>query len=377
MSTSPPTGLPTVLTPNGSSQTILSKSQKSDIGTVTLLSSMAQTNEKLMQKEIEAVSAKYTAEHSSNMAEAESWRRVSKKVGDSSSFLSETSGRVRQMVSQLDSLILTVNRAEQSANANASPNFDGYAAGFDSMVRGLIDKAENGRSGNVNLLGRGEPTYSYQTSPSGQTAWVQGGYLGSDYSIIDDDGNKWVPDRQANLLRKYDSSTGEEIDAVNLRSGLEKVSLDTSTGALSFAIDADTAGRRDFTSASISRTGLRVMDSWLYDGLETSAGRTAALKDLNRVKATLELEMSRYEGARVMAAFYEGRANANAAGSKDEANQALLARAKAVKEVQDDFSRKFESTRDMVLGAMQIRQKFLELFGTSNGLTKALLDFNV
>lgn len=377
MSTIPPNGLPTVLTPGGSSPTILTKSEKSDVGALTLLSSMAQTNERLMQKQIEAVSAKYTADHSSNMAEADNWRRTSRKIGEATSFLSETAGRVRQMLSQVDSLISTVNKAGISAGTDPSTNFDGYASAFDSMVRGLSDKAEKGRANNVNLLGRGEPSYSYQTSPAGQTAWVLGGYLGSDYSITDDDGHKWVPDRESRLLRQYDLSTGDELQAVSMRSGLEVISHDTGTGALSFAIDADTVDRHEYTNATISRTGMKLMDAWLYDGLETDAGRTAALDDLYRVKATLELEMSRYEGARVMAAFYEGRANANASASKAEANEALLARAEAVKEVQEDFARKFESTRNTVLGAMQIRQKFLDMFGASSGLTKSLLDFHI
>lgn len=374
MSSIPPTGQPTVLTPNSGSQTVLSQNKKADIGTLTLLSSMAQTNEKLMQQKIKEVSAKYDYQESAATTEADNWKRVSRKIGDASSFLSETAGRVKQMLSQVESLASTVGKADQSAASDPTANFDGYASAFDSMARGLIDKAENGRGGQINLLGRGEPTYSYQVSTTVQTAWVQGGYLGSDYSITDDDGHRWVPDRSARLLRQYDKTSGEEIAAVSMRTGLDMISHNTDTGALSFAIDADTAGRHEYTNATITRTGLKLMDAWLYDGLSTEAGRQAAQSDLTKVKATLKLEASRYEGARIMAAFYESRANAHAADGKAEANEAMLERVKAIKKVQEEFSQQFETTRNQVLGAVQIRQKFLEMFGTSK-LTKSLLDF--
>lgn len=375
MATTPPTGTPTVLTPS-SSFTVLSRTSKTDIGTLTLLSSLAQTNQTQMQQKAEEVSAKYNSEISSNQADAERWKRVVGKIGAATTFISETMGRVKQMLTQVDSLTRTVNKADLSANADPGTNFDGYAAAFDSMVRGLVNTAKQGDTTKVNLLGSGEASFSYLTDTGTQTATVEGHSLASDYKIIDDDGKKWVPDRELRLLVQYDLSTGEKTGtSVSMRTGLELTSINTSTGALQFATNPDYVdARHDYTNSQISRTGLGLMDAWLYDGLTTDAGRARAAADLKTVRATLKLEVARYEGAMAMASFYEARAQKEVSTNKDEANTAILDRAKAVQKVQEDFNRQFENIRTQVSGAAVIRQKYLAMFGNT-GLTKTLLNF--
>ncbi len=65
---------------------------------------------------------------------------------------------------------------------------------------------------------------------------------------------------------------------------------------MTITVFAGTPAAKTFTG-TVTRDGLGVLDSFLYDGFTTAAGRSRAFDDLRAAKATIDAALVRFEDA--------------------------------------------------------------------------------
>ena len=165
-------------------------------------------------------------------------------------------------------------------------------------------------------------SFTYQITEAGASQTVAGQFLGTDYTITDTAGKIWVREGSfTKVLRRTDSVTGQPTgEFAAITGGIRLDSFNSTTDEVVFTIAPESADATQFTG-TLSRKGLGFLDAWLYDGLETSAGRDRAIVDIEKAKRTIDLELARYGSALTTAQFYEGRNGVrlnNFAGRIDE-----------------------------------------------------------
>lgn len=337
--------------------TVLSKLTSADFASATLLTQMGASFRERAEKVSDGIAGDYQQKINSVNMNADKWRKVEAEVGKATTKLSAVLGDAKYIRAKLDNMIQSINQATQVATGDT--NYEGYAATFDSLLKGMIDSAEKSDS-SVNLLGEGTSRYTFDTGINGETRTVNGSYLGSDYYITDTAGMRWQPDRVSKLLMRYSDYPNDPLpsDSANFETGLR---LDSISGdAVSFTTGPDTGNAQSF-SGTITRSGLEVMDSIFYDGLATDAGRTRALADLNAAKEAVNLEVSRYEAEITMAKFYENRAVAESRGITNETNNLLIENAQAVNKAQNALQLEFDAAQSKLARAMALKNDYANM----------------
>ena len=191
---------------------------------------------------------------------------------------------------------------------------------------------------------------------------VNSAYVGSNYHVVDDEGKYWALDRASKTLKRYNDYPDDPTSTVgNFQTGIRLDSL--SGDAITFTIAPDTATPQTF-SGTIYRSGLDVLDSWGYDGLSTSEGRTRALEDLNAAKAALDLEVRRYEVSLSMASFYESMADQAVEGYRDETNALMIEQAKAIQTEQSKLAREYQISTNSVAQALSLQNGYSNMLGS-------------
>lgn len=354
---------------------VLSNIKRSDYTSAVLLARMGEAQQKKAELATQRIGDGYQTKINAVNRAADRWRTVKDDVGVAVTQISATVGRLKSLLARLDGLLQTVTKAGQASD-QGTINFAGYAAAFDAAVKGIAQEASKTRDG-LNLLGRGEPTLTYNTAPTGTTASVQGANVGTDYTIEDTDGNRWVVDRNAGVLRQYgsypDSPTGK---MASLASGLRIDGL--SGDSVDFTIQPNTASPESF-SGTVQSDGLGVKDSWFYGGLASADNRARATADLKDARTALKLELQRYEVAVGVAKFYEDRAANEIGGLKEQNNAFLIQRAVELKKAQDRLSQEYRATTSSVAQALALKNRYQSLLAplANDRLTRALLSVTV
>ncbi|MGB0670021.1 MAG: hypothetical protein ACPGNT_00870, partial [Rhodospirillales bacterium] len=292
--------------------TILTQTSRSAVTANQLLGQLQTQQTKKLEDQTKSVQASYQTKINSVTREQDQWRSVKADVGEASSELSSTVGRLKSMRSRLDAEVLNINKLNTRISEGDTVNIDLYAYGFDATVKALDGIA---KSGSPRLTGDDNAKLSYKIDPYGQQSEVQGVALTSDYYIIDSNGDRWQLDRQGGNLKRYtDYPNGATSDVGGLKGGLQ---LDTLSGdQITFTINPNTADPKQF-SGTIKSSGSGLKDSWFYGNLASADNRTSALTDLKSARTAVELEIARYDVARTMAVFYETRANEEISGRRD------------------------------------------------------------
>jgi hypothetical protein len=83
-------------------------------------------------------------------------------------------------------------------------------------------------------------------------------------------------------------------------------SFDASTNAIGFTTSPSTAGAQSFTG-TLSKTGLGVGNAFIYDNLESQAGRDRAIADLESAKISVDQQLIRFKAALAQAQLSASR----------------------------------------------------------------------
>ncbi len=299
------------------------------------------------------------------------WLAVKKSVGKAASVIHATVGRAKAILGKIDAMILNVNKASQPTSGTTNTAM--YAASFDAAIKSIQSDVKNVRM-QPNMIGNYEPRLTYKTSPSGTMGSVQGAFIGNDYYITDSAGKRWVPDQNAKNLKRYDNYPSGATNKVGAFDG--GLRLDSISGdAIAFTIAPNTASPESF-SGTLSRKGLRIMNSWYYNALATDADRQKALSDLKSARVAVNLEIQRYELGASTATFYENRVNAEIRGIKSKVADEIIARAKELKISQDKLTQEFRNTQSIVAQSLALKNEYAKMLApiVNDKLTQALLN---
>lgn len=171
---------------------------------------------------------------------------------------------------------------------------------YDSQVTEINNEADAGGVG-FNLIGNinrtdGTPnTIEYRNDLGLGTSQLIGTYAGSDFRIEANDGTVWVPDLGSDLIEAYSAlggsaqkyTTGEGIEirkATSTRNGMELVSFDATTNAITVKISVVPHEAPITVTGTLERNGSGIMQSWFYNDFATQADRNRALADLTKAE---------------------------------------------------------------------------------------------
>lgn len=335
--------------------TVLSPYNARTFGNANLLAKMNSVFQNMASQKTQEINNSYQQEMNSIEMDAKRWKNISADIDNARAEIVDARNRAKGVLRFVNDMIRNVNKTEKNS-VNSGFFATGYAATFDSQLRSIESKVNDSRTGSMNLLGTFKPDFTFNVGIRGNTATVGGQYIGNEYYIIDSNNNRWQPDKTAKILKQYsvypDSPTSK---AGNFATGLQ---LDSISGnAITFTVGPGTASPEQFTG-TLYRSGTDIMDSWYYDGLSTSTGRTRALSDLANAKEALTLEVNRYNTSLTTTEFYASMVDASIKGYRSETNELLIKQARDVQEAQQDLAARFQAATGNVARSFAIRKQY-------------------
>jgi len=182
---------------------------------------------------------------------------------------------------------------------------------FDSQVNAINSEVDSGGKafnliGGINRMDYTPNTIEYRTDLGVGFTRLTGTYAGSDFRIEASDGTVWIPDLGSDLIEAYSSvggtaqtyTTGEGLEirkATSTRNGMELVSFDSATNAITVNITVVPHEPPVTVTGTLKRHGNGVMQSWFYNDFATTADRTRAFKDISAAEVNVTLASGELE----------------------------------------------------------------------------------
>lgn len=352
--------------------TVLSSLSVRDFAYSQLLTQLSQYNSKQLVSDQKLAVGDYQQKVNSAKRTSAEWEGLRQDLDKARTFLSSLVSRVRNIENYVND---ATTQAYGARNASATVEVWGYKATFDSKIRQVNTTADSA-SQSPNIIGNTEvSSYSYTTDIYGATATLSHHTLGTGYTIEDSDGKTWKRDPTTQLyLERFNSdgsSTGTKID---ISTGITLVSYTASTGAISFTTEAGTSNEATY-SGTLTATGLGVLDSWVYEGLTTDAGRTQALDDLHDAKDEVEVYLARYEAALAEAQYYDLHASEAVSGLNAKVSSLTASQLLALQELETGNQYVNGLNQALVESYAAVQYEYSKMLGVeSNQLVQALLN---
>ena len=174
-----------------------------------------------------------------------------------------------------------------------------YALAYDQSLRDFNNIINAASAGGINLIGGVErgvflpDDVEYVARPSSfSTETVSGSFLGSDFFIEDGSGDQFFPGvfgRQLELLPE--ESPANEIELLDD----DTIVFDFDTGAITLTRDG--AGSA-FLSGTVTRSGVRLLNSYIYEGFQDSVLRDQAATDVRDAITRFDAATATFEAQR-------------------------------------------------------------------------------
>ncbi|MDA1090035.1 MAG: hypothetical protein O3A85_06965 [Proteobacteria bacterium] len=250
------------------------------------------------------------------------WEALRPNIDSAVSYLQDLKSRVEEIKVYVRKLADLENRARTGTASQIAQ----YVFQFDDTLRKL-NQAANATSQRPNLIGGTFANdYSYINDITNGQASFAYNDLSSNYTIVDSGGNTWAKSTSTDRIvingnRVADNSNTSSLvqyDSSGNATGISAVitqdlQLDSLSGnSIGFTqISTSTS----FTGATLSTSGLNILDSWAYAGLATSAGRARAASAIESALTTVNAKIQVYGSALSRATFDSGFAEIYAAGT--------------------------------------------------------------
>ncbi|MCC6468558.1 MAG: hypothetical protein IT563_09565 [Alphaproteobacteria bacterium] len=200
-------------------------------------------------------------------------------------------GKIDLALTDIKTALLTLNSAstpQERADA---------AALLDQKILAINGYANNAGDYGKNPIGKPKNA-SFETSDviaasSAGSLFVEGKFEGSDFAITDAGGKTWHVDRGTSELVQYDSFPDQPTGTRYATSDVTVASYDDSTGAITL----NTPGGQ--VAGTVQRYGVGMLDSFLYNGLQSDADVARALADLDVAQARFGIDKATFGGAEV------------------------------------------------------------------------------
>ncbi len=351
--------------------TVLNPVSARDTASSMVLDRMARFNNDALAQKQEGIGSRYQGRINTLGRETTKWQDLRSDLVDVQSFLDEIVRRIDRISDLSMNMLTTVFKSSNGTEISALS----YEAQFNSYLKSWNTEADD-RGGSPNLIGSTpQRTYSYVTGISGATRTISRYDLSSGYYIIDSDGHRWERDgANGSFLRQIDETTGARTgNFTSITGGIE---LDSLVGdAVTFTIKPDTSDAETITG-TLYRTGLGVLDAWLYDGLTTDAGRIEARSDVYAARSMVKAQLARFQAELTTVEFYQGTALNNMSGLANRIDSLTTAMALELQEAQDEAARISSTNLLVVSQAQLIRDTYLEAYslGRNSEFARALID---
>ncbi|MDX2223507.1 MAG: hypothetical protein SFV21_12205 [Rhodospirillaceae bacterium] len=263
-----------------------------------LIDNIRATANERFTKEKEAIDSK--AETRTQAIDAEDDRYIMVKAQINNAKIAVDSAR--ESIASIRNMLLEL-RTTVALAGETGEDSEFRAGEFDAKVAAINGEADTGGRA-FNLVGYidrtdfSPNTVEYRKSLGSASTELLGTYIGHDWRVRANDGTVWVPDLGADSLTQYSElqgvvqkttlSDGTETDkTVSTRNGLELISYNPSTGAITFEVTIDPSNPPETVTGTLEQEGIGLFGSWFYGKLDTAAGRDAAFKAIE--KAEIEL----------------------------------------------------------------------------------------
>lgn len=256
-----------------------------------LIKSYLKNAQTQITKQQQAMATGYESEMSGYRDEMLKWTPVTDSINNAKT---KVDGAVNKVMTLAKTVTQMISKLE-AANLSSTTDWKAVAQQLD-ILRTTINSTGNG-NGSDNLVGsvRRADTYTgntltYVSGPNGQQTTIQGSYLGTDYDIRLAD-NTFFRATGMQTIQQYQAYPQGKIGySQSVASG--NVSLDApfDDNNLSFTVGTNTAAPTSYTGTTVERHGLGILQSWLYDGLTTAAGRQRAMEDFKAAQDKLNIQ---------------------------------------------------------------------------------------
>ncbi|MHA1599094.1 MAG: hypothetical protein ACTSV1_10260 [Alphaproteobacteria bacterium] len=348
--------------------TVLSPYSIQQAGYNTLQLQLANYNGLKLAVEQGRIADGYQQKVNSVNLDANKYRDLSGDLDDVVAFLTRTANRAEQISKKLDDLRTLVWKARYwGNNGDGGISYEGYSQAFDAIVRS-INSTANSTSDSPNLLGSAQhSSFTYYSTVSGQQETVTRTFLGTDYEIVDSGSNTWKRVGEfSKLLTQYDSTGAETGKYAHISTGISRDSLSGST--VGWTISPDTTDAESFTG-TITLSGLKIGDSWYYDGLSSSDGWDKAKEDLDYAIAWANGNAARLNGALASATFYRAKADTAISGYRNLIDDYTIAQALELQEAESTYNAKNDISVLSAANNQAVRDQYSKLLTSSSSIS--------
>ena len=350
-----------------------------DVSTNQLNKQLQNNFQQRVQTEVENINSSYASNLNSKDLEEEKLTRYQKGLSESLDTIQNTKTRLEGVMSRLDRMIINVNKAQQAVDdPDVAFQAGGYSASHDSYFRAIDDLIRNTRTVD-NLLASDTSSTRYPINLNGTTSQIYGNDLKTTYHIEDSDGNKWYPDQKTQLLKVYTDYPHTEGDGTSSMIYDQGIKLDSFTDpTVNFTTGANGVSPHNI-SGTLTREGLGVLNSWLYDNLSTSEGRERAINDLNAAKEAVQVELSRYALVETTLDYYDKVSSNRLHGVREERISIQAEAAEAISKKQSEMMYQYQSVQSSLAQALVVRNSYKDLFPNlaNDPLTMRLMNVQV
>ena len=243
-------------------------------------------------------------------------RKSNEELDNIITYLSNVVDRTKLIKKLADDLTKDIQNSDRFGTGDSSAHFD--------ITLAYLAKVAGQTADDPNLLNSSNgKSYKFLTSNNGQFISLNGsnfttGYsisetstmIGNDYTSSVANPNIVFADLEYGVLRQKDplrspfstklpTLTGDFV-SIFKNSGYGDVQLDSidkfDTNKVTITFFPGSISESSFTG-TISREGLGILNSFLYDNFMTAAGRNRAFSDVRAAKTSIDSNLSRFEGA--------------------------------------------------------------------------------
>jgi hypothetical protein len=257
--------------------------------TSSLINQMKATANQRLVDEQAAIEALATQRRDALNVQNERWISVKAQVNNAQ--IAVDNGR--ESIAKINETLLLM----RGSVAGAEEDLAFYKDLFNSQVTSINNEADSGGKafnliGGINRMDYTPNTVEYRNDLGVGFTQLTGTYAGSDFRIEANDGTVWIPDLGSDLIEAYSSLGGEaqtyttggiEIrKATSTRNGMELVSYDAETNAITVNISVVPHEPPIVVTGTLTRHGNGIMQSWFYNDFATEADRARAFTDISR-----------------------------------------------------------------------------------------------
>lgn len=262
--------------------------------------------------------------------------------------------------------------------AGTQEDMDFYKDLFDSQVTSINNEADSGGKafnliGGINRQDYTPNTVEYRNDLGMGTTRLIGTYAGSDFKIEANDGTVWVPELGSDLIEAFSNqgataqkyTTGEGIEirkATSTRNGLELVSYDAATNAITVNISVVPHEPPITVTGTLKRHGNGIMQSWFYNNFATAADRTRAFKDITAAEVNVTSAGADVERSGAQAAIDQRRADRALDDLTKQSGQIQLQRMEQMEEVRIKAAQQYQAMLTNLQNMSAQQQNYLNAF---------------